>query len=190
MEVRYTPGDGVLVARGERWLLLGAPHEQALTAVLDQLWDDLGQPAASALALATVRRHLAGSPIAWLDAVTGEHVADGGAAVERHGDRWELTIGPSPAGASLRLVEGVVAAGALQVTGAIPVTDDVATPTGAVIDGIPAEILSAEQPTRPAPAADASLSEALPPEALPLEERRSRPPHPEAFPGRYRGGLS
>ena len=150
MEVRYTPGYGVLVARGGRWLLLGVPRAEALTAVLDQLWDDLGQPAAFALATATVRRYLEGSPVAWLDGATGEHDAQRGAVVRNHGDRWELSVGPPPAGASLLLVEGVVPAGAVQVTGAVPVAGDVAAPTGAVIDGIPDEILSAERPIQPA----------------------------------------
>ena len=91
-------------------------------------------------------RRLDEAPIAWLDGATGEHVADGGAEVQRHGDRWELSVGPPPAAASLRLVDGVVAAGALQVTGAVPVTDESPLPREAVIDGIPAEILGAERP--------------------------------------------
>lgn len=153
MEVRYTPGDGVLVARAGRWLLLG-PSAPVRPAVLDQLWDDLAQPAARSLALATVRLHLDGTSLAWLDAATGETLAESGGSLTRHGDRVELTVPASrpgsPTATGLRLVEGVVAAAALQVTGAVPLPRGAADPTGSVIDGIPPEILAASAPARPA----------------------------------------
>lgn len=156
MEVRYTPGDGVLLARGERWLLLGVPDPAAT--VLDQLWHDLGQPAGLGLAVATIRHHLAGTPLAWLDARTGDHDADGGATVTSHGDRWELSLGGPSSATWLRLVEGVVSAGSLQVTGSVPAVGDVPSPSATVIDGIPPEILAPQQTVRreapaPAPAA-------------------------------------
>ncbi len=116
MEVRYTPGDGILVARGERWLLLGGPAPSI--AVLDQLWDDLGQPSARALAVATVHRHLGGAPLAWLDS-TGGTLAESGGVVAQHGDRFELSVGTASAATPLRLVEGIAAAGSVQVTGAV-----------------------------------------------------------------------
>ena len=151
MEVRYTPGDGMLLARGARWLLLGVTHPAA--AVLDQLWHDLGQPAGVGLALDTIRRDLAATPLAWLDATTGDHDAEGGATVSGHGDRWELTLGgpgPDPgSGTWLRLVDGVVAAASLQVTGHVPASGDVPAPTATVIDGIPPEILAAQRPVEP-----------------------------------------
>ncbi len=148
MEVRYTPGDGLLLARSERWLLLDAT--EAPTPVLDQLWHDLDQPAGVDLALATVRRHLPDVPLAWLDATTGAHEATGGGLVTSHGDRWELSLGrPAPA-AVMRLVEGMVSADAVQVTGHLPAPGVTPSPTGPVIDGIPPEILAAPRPTRPA----------------------------------------
>ncbi|MEJ7794895.1 MAG: FHA domain-containing protein [Nocardioides sp.] len=151
MEVRYAPGDGMLLARGERWLLVGVSDPADVVPVLDQLWHDLDQPAGFALALATVRRHLAGASLAWLDATTGDHDAEGGAAVTSHGDRWELTLGTPATAATMRLVEGVVFAAALQVTGNVPVAGEVPSATGAMIDGIPPEILAAprEAPTPP-----------------------------------------
>lgn len=149
MEVRYTPGDGMLLARGARWLLLGVTHPPA--AVLDQLWHDLGQPAGVGLALDTIRRDLAATPLAWLDATTGDHDAVGGATVSGHGDRWELTLGGpgSGSGTWLRLVDGVVAAASLHVTGHVPASGDVPAPTATVIDGIPPEILAAQRPVEP-----------------------------------------
>ena len=159
MEVRYAAGDGVLVARRDRWLLLGTSQGRSLTSLLDQLWDDLGQPAARSLALATVARHLPGTPVAWLDGASGDHVAEGGATATRHGDRWELAVGEPGPPASYRLVEGVVAARAVEVTGSMPLTTDgAAAPAapGSVIDGIPAEILAAARTTPPPSYADAA----------------------------------
>ena len=150
MEVRYAPGDGLLLARGERWLLLGVADPGTPATVLDQLWHDLDQPTGLVLALATVRRDLAGTPLAWLDATTGDHDAEGGATVTSHGDRWELALATPSAPATLRLVEGVVAAASVRVTGNVPVPGDVPSPAGTVIHGIPPEILAAPRPSRPA----------------------------------------
>jgi len=155
VEVRYSPGEGILVARGDRCLLLGTSQGGSLTSLLDQLWDDLGQPAARERALATVARHLPGTALAWFDA-TGDPLAAGGARALLRGDRWELALGTaSGAAPTLRLVEGVVAAGALHVTGAAPAAGGVPAPAGAVIDGIPPEILAAQR-TAPPPAYDAA----------------------------------
>lgn len=180
MEVSYTPGRGVLVARPRRWLLLGLDDPATAQAALDQLWTDLDQPAGFALALATLQRHLAGTPYAWLDAGTGEHGAEGGGTVTSHGDRWELAVaGPGPA-PTLRLVEGIVAASALHATGHLPAPGDVAAPTGLLIDGIPPEILAAPRPARPA-AYDAAAERPEPepqpqpePEPQPVESRTVR----------------
>lgn len=186
MEIRYTPGDGILVARAGRWLLLGRAGPP--TAVVDQLWEDLGRPSARTLALATVQRHLDGVPLAWLDAATGDTLAASGGVVEHHGDRYQLSLGTQHQAASLRLVEGVVAASSVQVTGPVlPTADlpvdlpvdlsvdlsgDVRSRAGGVIDGIPPEILGSAPP--PGPAADDVISEtASEPEAEPRTVRRT-----------------
>ncbi len=149
MEVRYQPGDGVLVARGDRWLLLGTPPGTAPAGLLDQLWDDLAQPSARSLAEATVARSLPGIALAWLDGATGDHLAVPGATSTRHGDRWELRVGGSSGPATLRVVEGVVAAGAVEVIGSVPVCPVPDTSRGAVIDGIPPAILASTGPAVP-----------------------------------------
>jgi len=149
VEVRYTPGDGVLLARAERWLLLGVADPGVPVPVLDQLWHDLDHPAGLTLALDTARRDLAGVPLAWLDATSGDHAAEGGAVVTSHGDRWELGLGAPAPGATMRLVEGVVAAAAVQLTGTVPARSATPSPAGRVITGIPPEILAAARPTRP-----------------------------------------
>ena len=156
VEVRYSPGEGVLVARGDRWLLVGTSRGGGLTSLLDQLWDDLGQPSARALVLATVTRHLPGTPLAWLDGATGDHLAQGGATATRRGDRWELAL-PGDRGTppTFRLVAGVAAAGAVHVTGAVPVAGGVPAPEGVVIAGVPPEILAAGR-TTPPPSYDAA----------------------------------
>lgn len=176
MEVRYAPGDGVLLARGERWLLLG--DNQVTPLVLDQLWHDLDQPAGITMALATVDRELAGAPWAWLDATTGDHGSGCGAAVTSHGDRWELDLGrPAPV-ATMRLAEGVVSAVAVQVTGNLPAPGGAPSPTGTVIDGIPPEILAAARPTH---AASYDAAPARPPEPS-IEPRTVRREHPVPAP--------
>lgn len=149
MEVRYQPGDGVLVARGDRWLLLGTPPGDAPVRLLDQLWDDLGQPGARSLVEATVARALPGLAWAWLDGATGEHVAVAGATTARHGDRWELRVGASSGPVTWRVVGGVVAAAAVEVTGSVPVTPVPASAAGTVIDGVPPAILATTGPAVP-----------------------------------------
>lgn len=149
VEVRYIPGDGVLVARGGRWLLLG-PAGVIAPEVLDQLWDDLGRPSASSRALTTVHQHLDGPPLAWLDAATSDTYSESGGIVERDGDGYRLSVGPPSAASEMRLLEGVVAASSVQVTIVVaPPTVGPGGPSGVLIDGIPPEILA----PRPAPPA-------------------------------------
>lgn len=181
MEVRYAPGRGVLVARSRRWLLVGLDDPTAELAALDQIWHDLDQPTGLPLALATLRRLLPDAPHAWLDATTGDHDARGGAAVRSHGDRWELTVGsPTPA-ATLRLVEGMVTAGAVQLTGTLLIPRDVTAPGTTLIDGIPPEILAAPRPARPA-SYDAAPVGPSEPSADQRTVRRAPPSEPPSGP--------
>ena len=141
MDVRYVPGRGTLLARSGRCLLVAVAPD-TIPGLVDQLWQDLWRPDAARAALATVRRHAPGTGAAYLDVTTGHHETERPAAVERVDGAWRLGAGELGAGsADLPLVEGVVAAAAVEITGALP-ADLGPAPAGPVIDGIPPEILA------------------------------------------------
>ena len=151
MDVRYAPGRGILLARSGRCLLVAVSPE-TVPGLVDQLWQDLVRPDAARAVLATVRRHAPGAGAAFLDAATGHHETEGSGAVERVDGAWRLGAGELGAGSvRLPLVEGVVAAAVLEVTGAVP-ADLGPVPPGPVIDGIPPEILASTRAGSPPPA--------------------------------------
>ena len=162
MDVRYAPGRGILLARGDRCLLVGVTPE-TVPGLVDRLWAVLEQPDAAEAALATVRRHAPGTGLAYLDAATGRHLTEPPGAVERIGDSWRLGTGALDAGsARLPLVEGVAAAAVLEVSGLVPPGGPPAS-TGPMIDGIPAEILaSTRADAPPAPPAPPAVAPAAP----------------------------
>jgi len=141
VDVRYAPGRGILLARSGRCLIVAVAPE-TVPGLVDQLWQDLVRPDAARATLATVRRHAPGAGAAFLDAATGHHETEGSAAVERVDGAWRLGAGELGAGSvRLPLVEGVVAAASLEVSGEVP-ADLGPVPAGPVIDGIPPEILA------------------------------------------------
>lgn len=157
MDVHYAPGSGVLVARGDRWLLLEAGSAGVPQGLLEQLWRDLEHPGGLAAAAATVRAHAPGAAVAALSADSGERLVEGAASVERQDDTWVLRVGSgSRAEPTLPLLGGVVAAEAAVVPCVAPAT---ATGSHALIDGIPPEILAASST---APAGDATTPPGVP----------------------------
>jgi hypothetical protein len=147
VDVRYAPGRGVLLARSGRCLLLGVSAE-TVPGLVDQLWQDLGEPDAAEAALTTVRRHAPGISVAYLDTATGHSVTEQPAAVERVDDAWRLGAGELDSGpVRLPLVEGVVAAAVLEVADPQPRRGH--PHTGPLIEGIPPDILASTRPESP-----------------------------------------
>jgi hypothetical protein len=145
VDVRYVPGRGTLLARSGRCLLVAVAAD-TIPGLVDQLWQDLGRPDAAVVALATLRRHAPGTGAAYLDVATGHQETEWPAAVERVEGAWRLGAGDLGAGSvKLPLLEGVVSAALLEVTGALP-ADLGPVATGPVIDGIPPEILASTRP--------------------------------------------
>ncbi len=144
MDVRYAPGRGVLLVRAGRCLLLGVAAE-TVPGLVDQLWQDLGEPDAADVALTTVRRHTPGTGLVYLDTTTGFSASEQPGSMERVDDGWRLGTGEletSPA--RLPLVEGVVAGALLEV--AAPSADDLPPGTGPLIEGVPPHILASSRP--------------------------------------------
>ncbi|HEX6150936.1 FHA domain-containing protein [Nocardioides sp.] len=151
MDVRYAPGRGVLLSRAGRCLLVGVAPE-TVPGLVDRLWQVLEQPDPADTVLATVRRHAPGVAMAYVDAVTGRHLAELPGVVERVGDAWRLGAGePGSRQVRLPLVEGVVAAAVVEVTDQAPEAYG-PSPAGPLIDAIPPEILAAGPTAGGAPA--------------------------------------
>uniref|UniRef100_UPI001BAE7157 hypothetical protein n=1 Tax=Nocardioides dongxiaopingii TaxID=2576036 RepID=UPI001BAE7157 len=125
MQASYTPGDGLVVGAGRRWLLLDAVPDAATT---ERLWDLLTAPrVASAAVLDVVATACGpGTALVLLDLTPGaETSATRGSGRHTAVDGVHtLTLGPADAGAragapadagppARRLVGGVVAAAAV-----------------------------------------------------------------------------
>jgi len=148
VEVRYVPGTGVLLAAGQRWLLVDALASPAL---VDPLWELLASPAPVLEQITGMLVEHLGEDVsfAMLDTSPGSPatLSRGAAHVITADDlRTTLSLRPGRAAGSLRLVAGVVPADAVDV----PTEPRPSLPVVApgLIDGIPPDIL-ASSTTRP-----------------------------------------
>ena len=141
MPATYSPGGGMLIGHGTRWLLLAhAPAPALVTGLWPRVQD--GTPPAALADLA--QRLSGGAACAVIDTGTREQVVRGISAAEE-GDTVTLSLEASPGRATLPLQGGVVAAGMLHLTGlASGVRRPPAAPT--LIDGVPDTIRAAAPP--------------------------------------------
>ena len=170
MEVTYTPGEGLLLGAGNRWLLLGPPAGTDPHS-LDELWGLLTGPAVDPDELVARVDALVGAEtsLAYVDTTFGAQTTStrGAGVVSTLAGVHTVSLGaPDAGGHRWRLVGGIVGAGSAVLrpgpttTAAparVPATRaPVAGPVTAVgavlIDGIPPEILAASAPSPPRPA--------------------------------------
>lgn len=145
----YVAGDGVLLGRGARWLLIDQTPDAEVLAGWFRMLDGAG--AVTDHLLAAVERHLDGHHASFVlvDVAQGEErsVVRGRGAVSAGGDARVLDVGLAADGPALPLVGGVVGAASARITVAIR------RPAPGIIDGIPAHILASvpAPPQRPDP---------------------------------------
>lgn len=177
VEARYTPGPGVLVGSGARWVLVTDPGDER---VLSRLWElvstpqPLGTPvldAVVALVESEATQAKDGAPVALaaVDLTPGTSTSTtlGTGRVSGTGQTHVLTLAEAtdaPPGDDRRpLVAGVVGAAEVVLHAsqapplgaagrpAVQVTEAPSAPAAGLIDGIPAEILAATGPDGPPP---------------------------------------
>lgn len=182
MEVRYAPGTGLLLAAGQRWLLVDASSTPAL---VDRLWDLLTGPAPALERVTEVLLETLGddASFAMVDATPGSPgvVSRGAARVTSADGVRSLSLRAGHAAGSLRLVSGVAPADAADLRPAdgppvsVVPSAPAAPPGPGLIDGIPAEILAGRAPV-PAPRPVATSAPAAPaaPAAPPSEQHTVR----------------
>lgn len=166
MEISYTPGEGLLVGAGSRWLLLGAAAASDGGSP-DELWTLLTARSVDPDELVARVDSLLGAeaPLAYVDTTVGAQTtyARGVGSVSALAGVHTLSLGgPHPGARAWRLVGGIVHADSAVLRPEAAPTPVAATrapivqhavPAGAVlIDGIPPEILAASAPPPPPPA--------------------------------------
>lgn len=162
VETRYVAGSGVLVGSGDHWLLVTDPGDEA---VVDRLWAVLGSgsgplPADEVLAIVDdAFDDVPGLVLVDLTPATGQTVSRGTGRVQVEGPARVLSLGDAADGPTRRLVAGVVGASRAVVRPLAPKVapspvagvSSPAPAAGALIDGIPQEILDARGPDGPPP---------------------------------------
>ena len=158
MHAKYTPGRGVLIGRGSRWILLSDPHDDS---VLEELWSALlAQPVSRDVteeSLPNTLEQALGATVldlCYLD--LSEHrpltVTRGAGTAHLIAQTWQLSIGgatDSEVGPGRPLIGGVVAAAYARIS---PISATQTTNAGPeLIDGVPQAILAAIGPTGPPP---------------------------------------
>ena len=170
VEARYARGTGVLVGAGGLWLLMTDPGDEQ---VVQEIWDAMSVPPTPCVptterVLAIVEKAFDGDPpaLAMVDvgSATSATVSRGRGHVRLAGPHRVLTLDggsdPESLPRTRRLVGGVVAAdrvelrplGAAVAPSPVPAPETLPPPpSGALIDGIPADILAAKGPDGPPP---------------------------------------
>ncbi len=164
VEATYTPGSGVLVGTGRRWLLLGG---EPATEVTERLWSLLTAPRVETSAVLDVVTTACGADVdlVLVDLTVGAETVEtrGSGHHATGGGVHRLSIDTAADGAARRIVGGVVAAAAVELRSmpvggspvvAAPTAVLPAAPVTGLIDGIPPEILAASAPDRVPSAAD------------------------------------
>jgi hypothetical protein len=169
VEARYAAGDGVLLGSGAHWVLVTDPGDEQ---VVQDIWDVLSMTAPSGSpvveqVMAIVEKHFDGDPpgLAIADFTSGASstLSRGTGHVRLAGPSRVLSLDgggdPGRLPSTRRLVGGVVAADRVELQPLTVRTAPVAhareveppPPSGALIDGIPADILAAKGPDGPPP---------------------------------------
>ncbi|WP_134766966.1 FHA domain-containing protein [Nocardioides sp. 1609] len=177
MQASYTPGEGLVLGAGRRWLLLDAVPDAETT---DALWDLVTGPRVASAAVLDVVAAACGpdAALVLVDLTPGaETSATRGSGRHTTVDGVHtLALGPVDADAptpARRLVGGVVAAAAVVLVpgsglpssaapGPGPVAGPAAGQAAGLIDGIPPEILA----SRPVPPTPPPTAPPAPPPAL------------------------
>ena len=170
VEARYARGTGVLVGAGGLWVLMTDPGDEQ---VVQEVWEAVSAPVTSGApvterVLAIAEKAFDGDPpaLAMVDLTAGSSatVSRGHGHVRLAAPHRVLTLDggsdPDHLPQTRRLVGGVVAAdrvelrplGAVVAPSPVPAGDTLPPPpSGALIDGIPDEILAAKGPDGPPP---------------------------------------